>query len=199
MSGLRRDLAETLHGVRAVAWVGFGISAAFLGMVVLFVAGYALTDPGGWRGFGLTAAWLLPLAILAALGLLRPSAAVSTLAVLTVLPVGFGVWSLVDFEGAHDWEDGVGPISLVLLVVVAAGLVMLGLSRPTAAGTLLLVATVGPAVLAMLGAGSRWHVPLSVSLVTVPFVITAALFLVAGAQGSTAVRDTRPPRTAARL
>lgn len=195
MSGVRRDVEATLRGVGTVTWVAFGISASFLGLIVLVVAGYALTDPGGWRGFGLTVVWLVPLAGLAVLGLLRPSAAVPTLAVLTLLPLGFGAWSLVDFEGAHDWEDGVGPISLVLLVVVAAGLVTLGLSRPTVAGALLLVATVGPVLLAMVGAGSDWRV----AVATVPFAITGALFLVAGAQSPGAARGKEHRRASAVL
>jgi hypothetical protein len=43
----------------AVALVGFLLGSGFVGLVVLFVTGAALTDPGGWRSIGLTAAWLL--------------------------------------------------------------------------------------------------------------------------------------------
>jgi hypothetical protein len=176
----RDQVVTTAQGVGVVAWVGFAIGSAYLGLVVLILAGSTLTDPGGWLGIGLTAAWLLPTLALAVLALLRPSAAVPVLAILTLMPVGMGFWSLVDYQGARDWEDHNGPISLVLLIVVAAGLLLLGLALPTTAGVLLLIATVAPSVLALIGAGDNWFEPLSISLVTAPLVAAGVLYVVAG-------------------
>ncbi|HET9647265.1 MAG TPA: hypothetical protein VFP34_03435 [Microlunatus sp.] len=180
----REQATRTARGAGVIAWVGFGIGAAHVGLVILILGGSILTDPGGWTGIGLTLAWLVPALALAALALLRPTVAVPLLAVLTLLPVGMGFWSLVDYQGARDWEDSHGPISLVFLVVVAAGLVVLGLARPTTAGVLLLVATVAPAALAMIGAGSDWFDPLSISLVTAPLVAAGVLYVVAGVRRS---------------
>ena len=57
-------------------------------------------------------------------------------------------------------------------------MVALGLSRPAAAGTLLLVATVGPMLLSVIAADGERGVPLSVQLVTLPLAVTAGLFLI---------------------
>ena len=183
MSTLRARVATIAQGVGVVAWVGFGIGSGYLGFIMLTVTGYTLADPGGWLAIGLMAAWLVPALALAVLALLRPSVAVPVLATLTLLPVGFGAWSLLDYHGARQWEDNNGPISLMLLVVVAAGLLVLGLTLPAQAGVLLLVATVVPAVLATSGAGSDWLDPLSISLVTAPLVATGVLDVLAGTGG----------------
>ena len=179
MTALMDRVVSTTRGVSVLGWVGFGIGAMFVGFIALFVAGETLVDPGGWQGVGLTAAWLLPMLALAVLALLRPAAAVPVLAVATLLPLGFGVWSLLDYEGARGWEDSHGPLGLLLLLVVAAGLVVLGLARPWEAGVLLLVATVGPALLTMVGAGSDWLEPMSIAFITGPLVAAGVLFLLA--------------------
>lgn len=184
MNALGDRLMTTARGVGVLAWVGFGIGAGFLGLAALMVAGSAVSDPGGWRGIGFAVALLLVMGALAVLALLRPAPALPVLTVLTLLPVGFGVWSLVAYDSARDWENNNGPISLVFLVVVAAGLIVLGLTRPREAGVLLLIATVAPAVLAMIGAGSEWFMPLSIALVSLPLVIAGVLYLAAGASAA---------------
>ena len=167
-----------------VGLVGFLIGSGFIGLIVLFVAGSALSDPGGWRGVALTATWLLPLAGLSWLALVRPTGAVGVLTVLTLLPLGFGVWNLVDHDGVRGWEDSHGPVSLVLLVTLAAGLVVLGYARPMVAGVLLLVATLVPAVLGVVGAGDDRLRELSINVVVAPLVATGVLYVVAGTRRS---------------
>lgn len=159
---------------------GFVVGTAFVGIAALFVAGSALTDPGGWLGVGMTAVWLVPLVALAVLALLRPRQAVPVLVGTALLPLAFGAWSLVDPTGARDWENGIGPVSLVVLLVVSAGLVTIGLSRPTFAGALLLVVTVVPPLLAALAPGPGRGAPLSLALLTLPLVVSGALYLLAG-------------------
>lgn len=61
------------------------------------MAGETLADPSGWRGLGLVALWLMPLLVLSVLAYARPAAAVPILAVASLVPVGLGVWALVDF------------------------------------------------------------------------------------------------------
>lgn len=177
LTGGSRAAGRSLGGPQLT---GFVVGAAFVGIAALFVAGSALTDPGGWVGVGMTAVWLAPLVALAVLALLRPRPAVPVLVGTVLLPLAFGAWSLVDPAGARDWENRIGPVSLVVLLVVSAGLVTLGLSRPTLAGVLLLVVTVVPPLLAALGPGTGRGAPLSLALLTLPLVVSGVLYVLAG-------------------
>lgn len=156
---------------------GFVVGAAFVGLAALFVAGSAFADPGGWAAVGMTAAWLVPLVALVALAFWRPRQSVPVLVVAALLPLALGAWSLVDPAAARDWENRVGPVGLVVLLVVGAGLVTLGLSRPGLAGAVLLVVTVVPPLLAALAPGDGRGAPLSLALLTLPLVVTAVLYL----------------------
>jgi hypothetical protein len=144
--------------------------------------GDLVADPGGWRAAGLIAAFVVPLVGLAALALYWPAVAVRILAVLSLLPVGFGLWELLDYETVRAWENAHGPVSLALVVILGAALAVAGLSRPFASGLLMVVVTAVPLVLSMLGAGSDWFQPLSIGLVSLPILIGGVLFLVAGRQ-----------------
>lgn len=179
MTGLRQRLAQISTTAPTLAWVAFAITLSFMALATLMIVGYTLTDPGGWRGLGLTAAWVVPTAALTVLGFYRPSAGLWALAVATTVPVGFGVWALLDYEAARGWEDRNGPVSLVLLLVVALPLVVTGLSRPGPAGALLTTATALPWLLAMVGAGSEWGVAFSIGLVSAPFLTAGVLDLLA--------------------
>lgn len=159
---------------------GLVVGAAFVGLAALFVAGSAFADPGGWSAVGMTAAWLVPLVALVALAFWRPRQSVPVLVVAALLPLALGTWSLVDPTAARDWENRVGPVGLVVLLVVGAGLVTLGLSRPGLAGAVLLVVTVVPPLLAALAPGAGRGAPLSLGLLTLPLVVSAVLYLVAG-------------------
>jgi hypothetical protein len=159
----------------------------------LMVAGYTLTDPGGWTGLGLTALWVVPTLGLAALSFYRPDTAVPVLAVASLVPLGFGVWTLVDYDGARGWEDQHGPVSLVFVLVVGLSLAVEGLSRPTPAGVMMLGITVVPLVLSMVGAGSDWGQALSIGLLAAPVVAGGVLYLIAGRSRTGSGADTGPP------
>lgn len=182
MTSYRRRWSTLARDVSVVAWVGFGLVAAFTGFVALMLIGDLVADPGGWRAAGLIAAFVVPLVGLSALAFYWPAVAVRILAALSLLPVGFGLWELLDYETVRDWEDAHGPVSLALVVILGAALAVAGLSRPFAAGVLMVVVTVVPLVLSMLGAGSEWFQPLSIGLVSLPILIGGVLFLVAGRQ-----------------
>ena len=161
-------------------WSGFAVMAAFAGFVGLILVGYTIADVGGWDAVGLIALVVVPLALLCLLAYARPSVAVPVLAVGALAPIAFGVMYLLDYDRWSAWEDQHGPLSLVLLMAVAAPLAVLGLSRPAAAGSLMLAAALVPVLLETIGAGSDWARPLSIGLVIVPGVVSAVLFLLAG-------------------
>jgi hypothetical protein len=158
--------------------------AAFGGFTSLMLVGYTATDVGGWEAIGLIAAVGVPLGLLCLLAWLRPSVAVPVLAVVSLAPITFGVLQLLDYGRWSAWEDENGPVSLVLVLLVGMGLAVLGLSRPTEAGALLLAVVVVPLVLNMIGAGDQWARPLSIALVFLPAIVSGVLFLLAGRTGS---------------
>ena len=152
-------------------WLGFAITAAFAGFCGLIVVGYTLTDVGGWKAVGLIAAVAVPLVLLCLVAYHWPSVAVPLLAVAACVPIGFGVMQLLDYQRWSDWEDQTGPVSLVLVLLVAVPLAVLGLSRAATAGWLLLAATVLPLLLAAIGAGTEWWRPLSIGVLLLPLVV----------------------------
>lgn len=194
MTRFRQRFSDISSSASPLTWVAFAIAAGFLALAGLMVAGYGLTDPGGWKGLGLTVLWLGPLVALSALAFYRPDESVPVLAAATLPAVGFGVWALLDYEGARAWEDQNGPVSLVLVLVVAAALVVLGLSRPRPAGLLLVAVTVVPSVLAMIGAGSEWLLALSIGVVSAPILICGVLYLIAGRSRAGSVEHVGAPR-----
>lgn len=198
MTGFRQRLTHISATAPTLAWVSFAIVLSFMALATLMIVGYTLTDPGGWRGLGLTAAWVAPTVALTALAFYRPSAALWALAVATAVPVGFGVWTLLDYGTARGWEDRNGPVSLVLLMVVALPLVVTGLSRPGPAGALLTIAAAVPWLLAMVGAGSEWGVAFSIGLVGAPFLAAGILDLVAARAHRPTGAHAAPPRPVAR-
>ena len=193
-TGLVARVRDVSKGVSTLTWVGFGLVAGFLGFAAWVVAGYGLTDPGGWSGVGLTALWMLPMLALVVLAVYRPGTAIPVLAAAAVLPVAFGVWTLVDYDTAMAWEDRTGPVSLMLVLVVGLPLAVAGLSRPTAAGALLLTITVVPWVVSIVGAGDDWGRALSIGLVTLPVVAGGVLLLLAGRFWTGAGAHLRPRR-----
>ena len=146
----------------------------------LVVGGYAVTDPGGWAGIGGTVLGVLVMFGLSLLALYRPAGATVVLTVAACAPLGFGVWSLLDYASAHGWEDRHGPLSLVLVMFVCAPAAVVGLLRPRVAGCLIVTVTVVPLLLQAVGATSRFYEPLSVGLVVAPLVVSGVLFLLSG-------------------
>lgn len=178
MNEVGRKLMARLEAVDAVRKTALALTLGFVAFVTLFVGGSAVTDPGGWVGIGGTAVLVLAVAALSLLALQRPGAALVVLAVAAGAPLTFGVWSLLDYGAAHDWEDSHGPLSLVLVVAICAPAGVAGLVRPRAAGHLILTASLVPLLLAAVGAASRFYEPLSWGLLLAPLVVAGVLFVV---------------------
>lgn len=177
-------------------WLGFAITVAFAGFCGLIVVGYTLTDVGGWKAVGLIAAVAVPLALLCLVAYHRPSVAAPLLGVAACVPIGFGVMQLVDYQRWSDWEDQTGPVSLVLVLLVAVPLAVLGLSRAATAGWLLLAVTVLPLLLAAIGAGTEWSRPLSIGVLVLPLAVSGVLLVLAGREGARHESVTGPGRLA---
>lgn len=167
-------------------WVGFAFVAAFTGLVTLMLVGYTVADPGGWVAVGLIAAGILPVVALSLVAHRWPDAALRVLAVASLAPIGFGLMQLVDYGRWSAWEDSHGPIGLVLVIGIAFPLAVAGLARPAPAGLLMIALCLVPAVLAAIGAGSQWYLPLSIALVSAPVAVSGLLFYLAGRSASTA-------------
>ena len=182
MNEFGQRLLARVEGVDALRWSAVTVAVGFVGLVTLFVGGDAVTDPGGWAGIGGTAICVLAMLGACLLALYRPGAALVVLAVAACAPLAFGVWSLVDYGAAHDWEDSHGPLSLVLVLLICAPAGVAGLFRPRAAGYLILTVSVVPVLLAAVGAASHFYEPLSVGLLVAPLVASGVLFLLSARQ-----------------
>jgi hypothetical protein len=198
MSGIRRRFAQRFKGIGALQESALWVMLGFVGFVGLMTVGEAATDPGGWVGIGGSAAWVAAIAGLALWALYRPFGALIALAVLACAPLAYGVWSLLDYEAASNWEDAHGPLSLVLSLTVCAPAAVAGLFRPRPAGYLIIVASAAPILLAAIGAASKFGRPLSIGLLMLPVVASGVLFVLAarkrrGRAELAAVPEAPPP------
>lgn len=182
MNEFGQRLLARVEGVDALRWSALVVTLGYVGLVTLFVGGSAVTDPGGWAGIGGTAAVVLAMLGSSLLALYRPGPALVVLAVAACGPLAFGVWSLVDYGAAHDWEDSHGPLQLVLIVIICAPAGVAGLFHPRAAGYFILAVSVVPLLLAAVGAASHFYEPLLVGLLLAPLVAGGVLFLWSGRQ-----------------
>jgi hypothetical protein len=198
MSDVRSRFAKRFAGIEVLQWIAGLLALGFTGFVTLFVVGESAADPGGWVGIGGPAAWVLLMVGLGIWAAYRPSAALVALAVLACAPLAYGVWSLLAYREASNWEDDHGPISLLLSLAVCAPAAVAGLFRPRPAGYLILAASAGPIVLAAIGAASKFYRPLSIGLLLLPIVVSGVLFVLAARQrrkrlGLAAVPEAAPP------
>lgn len=122
--------------------LAFSLAVVLALLGSLFVAGYAVEDPGGWQSVGIVASYLLPMLALAAAARLWPSVAGWVMAGALALLAGSWTWYVVDTEAWTELMDDVGPILGVAMLVVLLPLGVLGLRRPLAAGLMLAGAAV---------------------------------------------------------
>ena len=182
MNNFGERLKARVESVDGLRWSALAVTLGFAALVTLFVGGAAVTDPGGWTGIGGTTVLVLALLGLSLLGLYRPRATLAVLTVAAFAPLAFGLWSLVDYGAAHDWEDSHGPLSLVLVVALCAPAGVAGLLRPRAAGYFMLTVSVVPVLLAAVGAASDFYEPLLGGLLLAPLIASGVLFLLSGRQ-----------------
>lgn len=165
--------------MRGLQTAGFIIGMAFSGLLILFIAGEILTDPGGIAGVLLVLAWLVLPAILAILALLRPAVAYPILVVTVGLVLLAAAVSIPFARQAWEFEDTHGPINLMVLLGTLVPLAALGRAMPARAGWLMIVTIVGSLLLqgmSLLIAGQA-SVILVFFVLMPPFLIAAALLI----------------------
>lgn len=185
-------IAKVLRRTAFTFMMAFGL------LGTLFVAGYALDDPGGLTGIGMTAAWVLPMVTLGALALVRPDTGAPVLTFATVMVLGF---TLVDGIVGVVPRDDVGPVAAITVFALAVALAALGLRRAKLAGVLMVVtalvqlgATVLGAVVHGVGEGPGPGALLGSSsgVVVLPVLVAGAAFWLAGVYADEHVRPVWP-------
>lgn len=174
--------SDVPRGAQVFVLLGVLLGAMFSGLLVLFIAGEMLSDPGGVQGVIFVVAWLVLPALLSILALVRPDAAypvlvvavgVVLLASLATIPLASAVW---EFEDTH------GPINLTVIIGALMPLVALGRALPGRAGALMIVLIAGFAAtqsISLLMVG-QWSVILVFAVLMPPFLAVAILFVIAG-------------------
>ncbi|MGN6242982.1 MAG: hypothetical protein ACTHQ3_04845 [Motilibacteraceae bacterium] len=178
-----RDNARRGLALRRAA---LGWAAVVVLFTTAFVAGEAMTDPGGAAGIGLALAVVLPVLALVLLALLRPGWAAPLLVVLTPIAAAGAVWLAFAGTGLRTWQDDHGPVLAVAVFVVSAGASALGWHRPGLAAALLLVLGLVPLLAQALADRRGSLLGGSTAALTVPAVVTGVVYLVAAAMGGAA-------------
>lgn len=166
--------------------LGTLLGAAFGGLLVLFIAGEIVSDPGGIQGIVLVAAWLALPVLLSVLALVRPGAANPILVVVVGLVLVASLAAIPLADIVWEFEDTHGPINLLVIVGALIPLVALGRARPATAGRLMIVLIGGFVVfqsISLLLVG-QWSVVLVFAVLMLPFIAVAILFVVAGVKAA---------------
>ena len=167
--------------------IGLLFGAAVSAMIVLFIGGEILGDPGGTQGALLVGAWLVAPVILAVLAIVAPRVAYPILVAVVALVIAAGVASIPLAQTVWDFEDTHGPLSLMVLLAALMPLIALGRHMPSRAGWLMVIlmgATVALQAVS-LGIVGEWSVLLVFGVLMPPFIIVAVLYVVGGKGAST--------------
>lgn len=195
---------------RALRIVGASLTSLFAVFGILFAAGYALEDPGGWKGAAIFAAMVAPMVVLTWVARRHPGAGVRWVLGGGVLLLAYAAVALF----VEPVDLPVVPLAALVLSVPAA---VLGLRDARRGGELLVLVAAGPvlSVLANVLGGGGEGPPLGAALggstgvVVVPLLVFAGIFLLASViepgrrsverpTGTRPPSGTRPPAGAAR-
>ncbi len=187
--------AAALTPATVVRWSAFGLMMLVGLLGTVFVAGEAMTDPGGAAGLVLTAAWLLPMLGLCALSALRPRWASWILHGALVGRLVLWAWLAVDPDYWHQVLGVEGPVLVVATFACGVPAAVLGLHHPRAAGTILVMLGLAPALALFVAAGvTATDLPAPNVLLRPAAVVTAVPQLLAGALFLLAWRLAHPGR-----
>lgn len=171
-----RRTDDPVRRARSLRKAGLILTAAFSTFLALFIVGETFADPGGWRAVGYVGTWALPVTVLLWLAWFRPAVATSVSEVLVAIVFALYLWSAVASDAWRSFENSVGPVRTIVSFAIAAPLALLGWKRPFAAGVMLLLLMVPPAVLLVSGPGV---IGSSIFAVLSPATITGVMYLFA--------------------
>ncbi|HQR26067.1 MAG TPA: hypothetical protein PLP61_03410 [Nocardioides sp.] len=160
---------------------GFWLVVVTMGLGFAFVTGETFDDPGGWAAVGYVLTWAVPLAALLLVVTRWPAWAARWCWVAVLVPIGFAAWGLVDIDAYRSFQDDVGPVGAVLVMVIGTALAFLGrhAEHTLTAGVAMLAATLVPPALLALSSGEMMR---SAMIVAVPVLVAGLLYLFAGLQ-----------------
>ena len=135
----------------ALQRAGAGVMAVFTVLAGVFIAGYALQDPGGNTGLLITAAWLLPMLILAVAAWFWPAPTAPLLLALTASFIAACVWLAFDPAALQEFISENGPVIAVSVVALSFPAAVLGLKRTALAGWMLVALGALPLLITVIG------------------------------------------------
>ena len=163
--------------LKGFAWTLIGVPTAFF---ILMLVGESITDLGAAEALPMLGVWTLAAIAYLTLAWVRPKLSVRLLAVLSVLPIGLGVWSAVDAGGFGGWLDQVGPLNLVVTYLLVLTAAVVAAHRPRPAGVLMAIIAGVPALLPLLVPSEALSRELIIGALNLPAVIAAVLLILAG-------------------
>jgi hypothetical protein len=176
------------HGAAGLRRAGLVFACLFSVLAWFFIAGEAMSDPGGLKGAVLVVSWSAPLAALGALAWYRPARGTTVLGDLTLALVVASVWFAADPQGWRSFENGHGPVRAIGLFVLMLPLALLGWRRPHVAGWMLLLVGLLPMILASTARSAGVS---SMTAIAVPATIDGILYLLSASPGAAPRRHPR--------
>ena len=174
----------------ALQRTGAAVMTVFTVLAGIFIAGYALQDPGGNAGLLITLAWVVPMLVLAVAAWFWPSPTAPLLLALASAFIAACLWLAFDPAALREFISENGPVIAVSVVALAFPAAVLGLQRATLAGWLLVALGVLPLLITVIG---RSGAVSSLAAASVVPLIAGISYLVSGrmASGSTSTGNQR--------
>jgi hypothetical protein len=135
----------------ALQRTGAAVMAVFTVLAAIFIAGYALQDPGGNAGLLMTLAWVVPMLVLAVAAWFWPAPTAPLLLALASAFIAACVWLAFDPAALREFISENGPVIAVSVVALAFPAAVLGLQRAALAGWLLVGLGVLPLLITVIG------------------------------------------------
>ena len=135
----------------ALQRTGAAVMAVFTVLASIFIAGYALQDPGGNAGLLMTLVWVVPMLVLAVAAWFWPAPTAPLLLALASAFIAACVWLAFDPAALREFISENGPVIAVSVVALAFPAAVLGLQRAALAGWLLVGLGVLPLLITVIG------------------------------------------------
>ncbi|WP_144674427.1 hypothetical protein [Arthrobacter sp. U41] len=142
---------EPQQRAAALQRTGAAVMAVFTVLASIFIAGYALQDPGGNAGLLMTLVWVVPMLVLAVAAWFWPAPTAPLLLALASAFIAACVWLAFDPAALREFLSENGPVIAVSVVALAFPAAVLGLQRAALGGWLLVALGVLPLLITVIG------------------------------------------------